>query len=267
MDPAAGTELNLADCYERAGQLASAWATFKAGGADARRSGRPQWVVIADKHAESLEPLVPRLVVTLAPQETPEGVAIEIDGESIAPDALGSRIPLDPGGHRLVAKANGRIPFELSVSLRPGSTETVEVPLLAPLPPPTLEGARPPTTAPTETTATTTTTDWKRVAGITVAGAGVLGLGLGTYFGLDAMVKNAKAAGECPTSKCTSQDPVDLTNEAKSSRTKAIIAFSAGGALCVAGAALLVLSARPVRVTPTALIERDGFRVGVHGSF
>jgi hypothetical protein len=59
MDPGAGTELNLADCYEQAGQLARAWVTFKSAGADARRSGRPQWGIIADKRAERVEPSVP----------------------------------------------------------------------------------------------------------------------------------------------------------------------------------------------------------------
>src|SRR4051794_10088 len=39
LDPAAGTLLNLADCYEKNGQLASAWVTFREATTASERSG------------------------------------------------------------------------------------------------------------------------------------------------------------------------------------------------------------------------------------
>jgi len=36
LDPAIGTQLNLGDCYERTGRLASAWAQFREASAAAR---------------------------------------------------------------------------------------------------------------------------------------------------------------------------------------------------------------------------------------
>ena len=100
------------------------------------------------------------------------------------------------------------------------------------------------------------------------AGAAIVGIGVGAYFGLDALSKNSVAANQCPTSQCTSQGSVDLTNEARSSRTDAVVAFSAGGALAVAAVTLLVISARhTVAVTPAAAVSGEGFSVGLRGAF
>src|ERR1700722_8909097 len=43
LDPAAGTLMNLADCYEKNGQLASAWVTFRDAATASERDGRTSW--------------------------------------------------------------------------------------------------------------------------------------------------------------------------------------------------------------------------------
>ena len=259
MDPGAGTELNLADCYEHAGQLARAWVTFKSAGADARRTARPRWGVIADARADKLERVVPRIVVRVEAQRGGEGVAITLDGQTIASDAAGSPIPLDPGDHHVIAAIAGRVPFETSLSLASGDNVTVVVPPLDPLPIPGREPS-PPAAPPRANGA--------RIAGISAGAAGLVGIGVGIVFGLEALDKNAQAANACPTNQCASQGPVDLTNEARTARTEEIVLLSVGGALSAAGIALLVLSAgHGTRVTPTAAVSPEGWSAGIQGTF
>ncbi len=196
---------------------------------------------------------------------------VEIDGETIARDAVGSRIPLDPGDHRLVARREGRVSFERTMYLASGETETVDIPPLVAFPRPAVETslpARPASSATPPTRASEGAASWERIAGVSGAGAGIVALGLGVYFGLDAAAKNSKAGAECPTSQCSSDGPVELTHEAQSSRTGAVVSFSVGGALSIASVALLVLSGRhSAPVTPTAAIVKDGFRAGLTWTF
>ncbi len=63
LDPAAGTLLNLADCYERNGQLASAWLTFREATTAAELSDRAAWSEQASARARLLEPRLPTLTV------------------------------------------------------------------------------------------------------------------------------------------------------------------------------------------------------------
>src|SRR4051794_31792523 len=47
LDPGAGTLLNLATCYEKNSQFASAWATFKEAAAASHSSGHADWETAA----------------------------------------------------------------------------------------------------------------------------------------------------------------------------------------------------------------------------
>src|SRR5579871_3417882 len=62
LDPGIGTMLGLADCYEKNGQTASAWAEFReAAGVAARKQDRRE--SLARENATRLEPLLTRLVI------------------------------------------------------------------------------------------------------------------------------------------------------------------------------------------------------------
>lgn len=76
------------------------------------------------------------------------------------------------------------------------------------------------------------------------------------------------AAEQCRTNQCTLQGPVVLTNEARTARTEAIVAFGAGGALAATAVALFFLSdAHSPRATPSAAITAGGWTVGIVGTF
>src|SRR5262249_30335548 len=65
LDPGAGTLLNLADCYDKNGQTASAWATFDEAAAEATKSGHLDWAAQARDRAAALEPTLARLTISV----------------------------------------------------------------------------------------------------------------------------------------------------------------------------------------------------------
>src|ERR1700733_2132726 len=61
--PSGGTLLNLAECYERTGQTASAWSTWKAAAARANAAGKAGAEKSALARAAALEPSMARLAI------------------------------------------------------------------------------------------------------------------------------------------------------------------------------------------------------------
>src|SRR5207237_8111869 len=94
LDPAAGSFLNLADCEERAGKLASALAHFQAA-RDRLRSDDYRVAFVGERIAR-LDPRVPRLTVVLREGAT-EGVTILRDETPLGAASLGVALPVDPG--------------------------------------------------------------------------------------------------------------------------------------------------------------------------
>src|SRR5215207_9774287 len=80
LDPGAGTLMNLATCYEKNGQLASAWATFKEAAAASRASGHADWEQAARGRADKLEPELARIVVVVSKEAQAPGLVVERDG-------------------------------------------------------------------------------------------------------------------------------------------------------------------------------------------
>jgi serine/threonine-protein kinase len=81
--------------------------------------------------------------------------------------------------------------------------------------------------------------------GLVSGGLGVIGIGLGTYFGIRAMSQNSDAEEHCPKGDlCNDQEGVDLTDKAQNNATAANVAFIAGGALLATGAVLYLTGGR-----------------------
>lgn len=231
--PAIGTLLNLADCHEKNGQLASAWARFNEAIALAQRLGRTEREKTARERASKLEPRLSRLtILTQQPQ-----VEVKLDGASIDPAVLGTPIPIDPGKHAIEASAKGKKTFAASVDVSErAKASSVEIPELepsqgaAPPPPPKATPAPPTTDSPSGGKA-------QRVLGIVGMGLGAVGLGVGAYFGLRTSSTWSDAKAHCQGLEC---DPagVDLAGQARTTGNVATIAFVAGGVLAVGGALL-----------------------------
>jgi len=221
LDPQMGTLLNVALCHEQQGKTASAWAAFVEV-SDASRVSEPPRAAFAKKHADDLEKKLSMVKLEIDPK-TSDRVAV--DGRVITPSALGAAFPLDPGDHTLDVSAPGKTAFHTSVKVPAGpSTTKVAVPALvsdAGAPPP--HDAAPVTAPPKEPEKANT----KRTVGFVLGGVGLVGLGVGTAFGVMTLSKKSDADKECTGSQC-SQLGLDLDSEAMTSAVISTIGFGVG---------------------------------------
>ena len=129
IDPRSGTLLNLADCYEHTGRLASAWSTFLEAATSAKASGNAERESGARQRAAALVPKLSNLVVTAPFAASTPGLEITRDGERVGNAQLGLPLPADAGKHTIAAKAPGRKPWQTEVTFQDGAgTANVAVP-------------------------------------------------------------------------------------------------------------------------------------------
>jgi hypothetical protein len=90
------------------------------------------------------------------------------------------------------------------------------------------------------------------VIGISLAGAGVVALGVGVFSGLRALSLAADVESECPSGPCP-REQKDRADDSRSAGTLSTVAFAGGGIAIAAGAALFWLAPRAtndVRIAP-----------------
>lgn len=218
LDPAPGTQLNLADCYERVGKTASAWVNFRDVEVRARRDGNEKRETIARERAEALAPRLSRVILLGPdPSRRPKGLRILRDDTELGVGVLGSALPIDPGEHRIVAEAPGKLPWSTKLVVdEEGKTYRVKVPQLADAP------------LPERTIGT------GRIVGLALGGVGAIGLGVGLALGGVAIAKNDESL-----THCLPDDPNQCSPEGLTLRDEARSTGNASTGLVVAGASLL----------------------------
>lgn len=128
-DPTPAAMLALADCQRRMGATATAWGWFHRAEERARSLGDTARAAEAAEQAAAIEARIPRVKVVVAEGERPPD--IRLDGRPLATSALGIAIPVDPGEHKVVATAPGRVPFEARINAdKGGGTVLVAIPVL-----------------------------------------------------------------------------------------------------------------------------------------
>ena len=255
LDPAAGTVLNLATCYEKNGQVASAWVTFKDAARIAQRAGQTERAQLARQKADELEPKLPTLVIVVpAAAERPD-LQVKRDGEVVGRAGWDTPIPVDPGAHVVEATAPGYKAWHTQADVSgQGVKASVEVPPLEalPAPPPSpAPGALPSSVSPVlvEAPAPTTGTTQRTVAFV-AGGLGVVGAAVGTIFGAAARSDNDTAKTHCPIDTACDAQGLTSTHDAQHAATVSTVAFVAGGALLAAGVVLYLTA--PSEKRPTA---------------
>jgi hypothetical protein len=220
-----GTLLNLADCYEHAGLLASAWARWVEAKAVAGRANQADRVQLATQRAAALEPKLSKLTIKVA--NPVPGLAVLRDGVAVAAAVYGEALPVDGGKHTIKATAPDHKEWISEVTIADGADlKVVEIPALAEqaVAPPPLPTPEPP---PAEGHRVGTRT----IVGLATAGVGVVALGVGSYFGFAAIgLKNKSNDGLCSAATNDCNEPQGVTD-----RTDALHDATASTALLVAG--------------------------------
>ena len=235
IDPAGGTVLNLALCHEKEGKIATAWAELKEALALAKKANRKDREKIARDRIDAIEPRLPYMLV-IPDQPDTEGLAVTVDESSIAREAFGAQIPIDPGAHTAKASAPGREPWESPFEVAEGKKITVRIPALAvsaPVVTATATASAPPEPPPPRY-------PWMRPAGIAVGSVGVAAAIVGAVFGGRALSLGADAKKECPGNAC-SQAGLAAVQDGRTSATASDILLGAGAGFAVAGAVLFVV--------------------------
>lgn len=258
-DPATGTLLALALCYEEGGKTASAWAAYTEAATRAKREGQLERESAARGRAEQLAERLSRLTITLAPEaQGLAGVSVTREGAPVARAAWGMAVPVDPGTHRVEVSAPGHRSWSKSIEIREKQDQTVTVPALAPEPahaPKTDE--RVPRAEPKSSSL--------RTIGLVTGGVGVVAVGLGSYFGLRASSLNERSKDDCDGNACGPAGKADR-NDARSAGNVSTVAFIAGGALLATGVTLFVIGA-PEERAPGVAVRGSPLGVSLRGVF
>lgn len=265
LDPSAGTLLNLGKCMEALGKTASAWVIYKQAITVGKTKGQQRHVDAANEYIAELEPKLVKLVV-----ESDAGVAglaitrTDADGRrvDVGAAALGVEVAVDPSIYRVQANAPGFDAWAAVADVRkPGATVRVVVPPLKPsAEKPHVDPPPPPKKL-----------DPLLVIGGVTAGVGVVGVALGTAFGVLTIEDANTAIADpklCPNYKCTPLGQA-LISTAESESVVSTVGLVVGGAALVGGGVMItyaLLSSKsahpPVAIVPMLGPSVAGLVVG-----
>lgn len=276
---ALGGALLLAHCYEKQGKLASAWGLYTEVAGKAGVTGQAERAAQAASGAAALLPRlhyvslrVPESIVNLPDAE------LHRQGKSLRRELWASRFPVDPGQFTLEITARGKRAARKTVPIpdAPGDTAVTVDPLVdeAPgaAPPLPLDGAKAPPAL-----AATPATLWSgpRIAGVVIAAAGLVGMGVGV--GLAAVAKGQYRDALADAKNCTALPGggaacADLgpANDARGLGNVATATFFASAGAALGGGLLILLApsrARESASLPRLSVGRDGAGITWKGAF
>lgn len=180
------------------------------------------------------------------------------DAELYVNGALAATLPLaEPlrvvaGQLTVEVRATGYLPTAIEATLPAETTKALEVKLQPAPPPDPTPNAQPPEPAPlplpepADVEAAPSWTPWI----VSTAVVGGVGLTLGAAFGIRTLVVKDERDAICPEATCSSQEGVDLDDEARAMALGSTVSFVVGG---VGAAAALIL----FLVEPEAPITAD----------
>jgi hypothetical protein len=240
LDPLPGTLLNVAVCHEQQGRSASAFVEFREARALAERDGRADRVALADQHLHALEGKVSSLVIVVPPEADRPDLVVTRDATPVGRVSWGSRIPVDPGEHVIEASAANKKSWKAIAKVAPGGdvqtltltpledatpAASAAAPAVAPAvpAPPSPPLMAPPAAPPAaEHHGLSARRSWALVS----AGVALVGAGVGTYLGLDAISKHGDPLGRCMTIPCP--QATQLNSQAGTEADASTVSFAIG---------------------------------------
>jgi tetratricopeptide (TPR) repeat protein len=126
LEPRAGTLLNLGACREYNGQLASAWAAYKAA---LSRAKDPRKRELAQAKVAALAPRISYLTVSISDDSRLEGLSLTRNGVPLAPMLCNQASPVDGGEYVIASSAPGQEPLQIIAHVPvEGGNVTVDLP-------------------------------------------------------------------------------------------------------------------------------------------
>ena len=266
LDPMPGTMLNLADCYEKQGRPATAWARFQNAATLAKNQGKHAQAAEANRRMKLLEQEMSHLTIQV-PEPVP-GLEVRRDDAEVLPTTYGEALPSDPGAVTIVAAAPGYKSYKTTVEIGPKrDKKTVTVPKLValekgeeaepltkeegaetPEPKPEPKHEEPRAEAESKSAAAQVQAPEPELAskgtGRTpwiVGGVGLVVAGTGGVFGYLATQSNHDAELLCPTHRNCTQTALDSAKKRDNQAMAANIGLGAGAALVAASAIWIIV--------------------------
>ena len=263
LDPGIGAKLNAARCFEEWGKLSRAYRWYSDAESMAKEAKDDRAAQIRQL-IEVLDPEVPRLTITLPEGTDVAKVRVKLDGTALKGSELGSELRVDPGPHEIEYRVNGAT-RKKTVPLERGGSSEIALELES-------ATAAKPTDASEPDPAAPTTVDehpgrGRRIAGLAIASAGAIGLGIAGYVTLDARSSyNDALAAHCMgvTNMCNAAG-LELTHDARSRANTATVIAILGGVAIAGGVVLYVTAPKRTYIAPSA--ERSGGGVVFGGTF
>lgn len=282
--------LRRASAHEKEGKVATAWAEYKQVLEDATKSGDQKRLALARTHlAETFKKLS---YVKIDPGQS-NATEVLIDGKLVDKSAWATPQPLDPGPHEITVAAAATKSQTLSITVPPGPvTQPLALPTLqanddTPVTPaaPVAAATETKDPAPAKPQATKLSDEAEllrsgpvpsdpsvpakkrsgntgRTVGFVLGGVGLVGVGVGTYFGVVALGNKkdvdahcGAAASEALTSTAIPCDAQGFKaqKDAHTNGTISTIGIGVGAAAAVTGVVLIFVSKGPDKTDSTAL--------------
>jgi hypothetical protein len=262
LDHGVGTMLNLADCQEKNGQTASAWAGFRAAAAAANAEKQPDREEIAREREIALLPQLAHLAILPPQQGLPPGSEVHRDGILVSPWLWSSPVPVDPGDHVVVVAAPGKVDYSITVHVpkQPPMTIVARVPALQDRP-------APPPKAPVTVAPPNATLHPRAKVGLALVGLGGAGVIAGALLGVKALGLKSDSATDCHQSNLCNGTGVGVLSRAVAFGNASTIAFIAAGAALTGG--LVLYGTAPERRVMTASfgLSRQAASVAVEATW
>jgi hypothetical protein len=211
--------------------------------------------------AAALAPRVPKLVIDVPADVRVDGLSVTRDGIAVGAPQWGTAVPLDAGEHTVEASAPGHETWRTVVVVpESGAAPTTIVPKLVKAP--QREEVLPPERKPAPQTAPPFELGTQRIVALGAGGVGVVGLAIGTIFGVKAMSNKSDAQQSCDGAACRTDEGVAAGNAAHSAGNVATVGMIVAAAGLAGG---LVLWFTAPSEKPAAEVSVGLGRVEVRG--
>jgi tetratricopeptide (TPR) repeat protein len=260
-DPAIGTQLNIALCYEEWGKLASSYRAYLQAEklAKAKRDNRAKH---ARKKVNEIAPKLAKLRISIPPSADPYSIYL-FDGKETSRQDLAGEQLLDPGDHSIEVRVAGAPPKVTKLSLQKG--ERTSVTLELPVVPVTAQPSNPSQTATPERPRNKR----KLYGGLGLAGGGAITIGIASYVAVIARSDYNNAIAMCPGNLCQTRNAYEATQDARS-RANAMTFVTGAGVVMIGVGVYLVLTSKgdPMaieKVSARPLVAPDTIGLAIGG--